>query len=133
MEECKSGSKYKFMQDKQSYKKLIVYQKSKELVLFVYEITREFPKTEEYVLLPQMRRAVVSIMANIVEGYAKSRKELIRFLSISIGSLTELEVYLDLCLELNYLKQKRYDKGYNLLIEVKKLLYGFQKSLRNGV
>jgi len=121
------------MQDKQSYKKLIVYQKSKELVLFVYEITREFPKTEEYVLLPQMRRAVVSIMANIVEGYAKSRKELIRFLSISIGSLTELEVYLDLCLELNYLKQKRYDKGYNLLIEVKKLLYGFQKSLRNGV
>jgi len=121
------------MQNKLGYKKLIVYQKSKELVLFVYSITREFPKNEQYVLLPQMRRAVISVMANIVEGYAKSRKELIRFLSISIGSLTELEIYFDLCLELNYLKQNEYNKGYNLLIEVKKLLYGFQKSLRNGL
>src|SRR3989304_7932120 len=111
------------MQNKLGYKKLIVYQKSKELVLFVYSITREFPKNEQYVLLPQMRRAVISVMANIVEGYAKSRKEIIRFLSISIGSLTELEIYFDLCLELNYLKQNEYNKGYNLLIEVKKLLY----------
>jgi four helix bundle protein len=120
------------MYDLQSYKKLIVYQKSKELVLFVYNVTKNFPKTEQYVLLPQMRRAVISIMANIVEGYAKSKKEFIRFLSISIGSLIELEIYFDLSLELNYLKQNEYNKGYNLLLEVKKLLYGLQKSLKNS-
>jgi len=121
------------MQNNQGYKKLIVYQKSKELVIFIYNITERFPKNEQYVLLPQMRRAVISVMANVVEGYSKSKGEFIRFISISIGSLTELEVYLELSKNLKYIKEIDYDKGYNLLIEVKRLLYSFQKSLRGGL
>lgn len=112
------------------YKKLIVYSKTKELVLLVYKITKDFPGEEIYALVPQMRRCAVSILANIVEGYVKSRKEFIRFLSISIGSASELGVYLELSNELEYLDRVKFNEGNNLLSEVMKLLYSFQKSLK---
>ena len=115
----------------QSYQKLIVYQKSKLLVLEVYKITKSFPSEEKFVLIPQMRRAALSIPANIVEGYAKkSRKDFSRFLDISIGSATELGLFLEISLELNYFSKSIFEKTNNLLTEVKKLLYSFQKSLR---
>ncbi len=114
-----------------SYHKLIVYQKAKELVLVVYQITKSFPKEESYVLLPQMRRAAISVPANIVEGYVKkSRKDFSRFLGISIGSLAELQIYFELSLDLNYISKNEFDKISVLLIEVQKLLYSFQKGLK---
>lgn len=80
---------------KQGYEKLIVYQKSFGLVLATYKLTKGYPKEELFVLAPQMRRAAISITANIVKGYSKtSRKELIRFLDISKGSINELEYIL---------------------------------------
>jgi len=115
-----------------SYRKLIVYQRSKELVLLIYKTTKSFPKEELYVLVPQMRRAAISIMANIVEGYVKSRGEFARFIDISIGSSTELEIYLELALELKYLNVEGFNKSYNLLLEVKKLLYTYKRSLRSS-
>lgn len=115
----------------QSYHKLIVYQKALELLLLIYKLTRKFPREEVYILLPQIRRAAISIVANIVEGYSKSSsKEFIRFLDISRGSLTEVELYLELCLKLNYFKENEYNQAQQLLIEVKKLVFSFQKSLR---
>jgi four helix bundle protein len=116
------------------YKKLILYQKAKDLVLTIYRLTEGFPKTEIYTLVPQMRRAAISIMANIVEGYSKGTSaEYARFLTISIGSLTELEVYLDLCLDLEYITQTEFEKSFNLLIEVKKLLYVSRKTIRERI
>ena len=118
----------------QSYRKLIIYQKAFDLVLLTYRLTQKLPKTETYILLPQIRRAVISIVANIVEGYSKnSTREFIRFLDISKGSLTEVELYFELCLKLNYFTNENYIQAQNLLTEVKKLIYSFQKSLRKGV
>lgn len=117
-----------------SYHKLIVYQKAFGLLLLTYKLTKQLPKSEQYILLPQIRRAAISIVANIVEGYSKSStKEFIRFLDISKGSLTEVELYFELCLKLNYFDDKDYEEAQNLLIEVKKLIYSFQKTLRKGV
>ncbi len=113
-----------------SYHKLIVYQKAKDLVMLIYKLTKKFPKVEMYVLVPQMRRAAISTLANIVEGYAKSKKEFSRFIDISIGSITELEIYLEISLDLNYMNKNEFEKVYGLLTEVKKLLYSFKRSLR---
>jgi len=114
-----------------SYKKLIVYQKAKLLVLAIYKLTEKLPKSEIYGLTPQIRRAAVSILANIVEGYSKdSSLEFARFLTISIGSLTELEVHLDICAELNFTNPNETNKILNQTQEVKKLLYATRKSVR---
>lgn len=117
--------------NKQGYHKLIIYQKSLDLLLLVYKLTKNLPKEESYVLLPQIRRAAISIVANIVEGYSKSStKEFTRFLDISRGSLTEVELYFEICLKLGYFTNSEFNEAQNLLTEVKKLIYSFQKSLR---
>jgi len=116
------------------YKKLIVYQKSKDLVLKIYELTKSFPNEEKYNLTSQMKRASVSILANIAEGYVKqSTKEYLRFLDISLGSAAEVEVYLDLTLDLKYITENQYKSTNLLLIEIIKLLRSYQKSLRRKV
>ncbi len=76
----------------QSYKELIVWQKAYKLVLEIYKITRDFPKSETYGLTQQIRRAAISIPSNIAEGYSREHKtEYHRFLSIAYSSLSELE------------------------------------------
>jgi len=113
------------------YNKLFVYQKSLDLVIETYKITKLFPKEERFVLVPQMRRASLSIVANIVEGYSKSsRKELVRFLDISKGSINELEIYYLIAFKLNYFDKMKFEKVNTLILETKKLLYSYQKSLR---
>lgn len=115
----------------EGYKKLVVYQKSKELVLLIYKITSNYPKTETYSLVDQMRRCGVSVPANLIEGYSKeSSAEFARFLTISIGSLAELEFYIELSLDLRYLNKIETDKILTLIMEVKRLLYGTRKAVR---
>lgn len=81
-----------------THKDLIVWQKSMDLAAGIYSVTRFFPKSEEFGLTSQMRRAVVSIPSNIAEGYGRgSRKELQRFLEFSSGSASELETQLLIC------------------------------------
>ena len=113
------------------YKKLTVYQKSKELVLIIYKLTAKYPKSEIYSLTDQMRRAVVSVPANFIEGYSKeSSAEFARFLTISIGSLAELEFYMELSFDLEYLDRQESYKIDSLIYEVKRLLYGTRKVAR---
>ncbi|WP_297944960.1 four helix bundle protein [uncultured Fibrobacter sp.] len=84
-----------------SYKDLIVWKKSVELVMQLYDYIQAFPKNESYVLSDQMRRAVVSIPSNIAEGYERmTTAEYIRFLSIARGSKAELETQLHICNQL---------------------------------
>ncbi len=117
--------------EQRGYRKLIVYQKAKELLLLTYKITKSFPKVELYVLLPQMRRAALSIPANIVEGYTKhSRRDFARFLDISLGSAGELGLFLEISLDLGYINTNEFKKADALLTEVKKLLYSFRRSLK---
>lgn len=101
------------MADKEykGYHKLIVWQKIKELLLLVYKSTEKLPKSEEYALKNQMRRAIVSVISNFVEGYLKiSTKAKLSFLDIANTSLQELEVQAEVCLILDYWTQEDYEK-----------------------
>lgn len=87
-----------------SYKDLLVWQKSMELVAQVYRMTRELPAAEQWGLVSQMRRASVSVPSNIAEGYDRQATgEYRHHLSISRGSLLELETQVLLCEKLGYL------------------------------
>lgn len=78
-----------------SYRDLIVWQKAMTLVEGVYRLTEAFPTREQFGLTSQMRRAAVSIAANIAEGHARAtRKDYNHFISIAQGSLAEVETYL---------------------------------------
>lgn len=112
------------------YKRLIVWQKADELAYSVYLASKDFPKEEIYGITSQLRRAVLSVPINIVEGYARhSKKELKHFLNIAIGSLAETEYLLDFCRHLNYLKESNFQKLNNLRKEVGRLLWKFYKTV----
>ena len=86
-----------------SFRDLLVWQKSHAMALSVYRATARFPKTEQYGLAVQMQRAVVSVPANIAEGFGRSsRLEKRRFLNIAQASLEELRYYLILAKDLGY-------------------------------
>ena len=92
------------------YKKLKVYDLCDGLVMDIYHSTNNFPKSELFGLTSQMRRAAVSVVANIVEGCARySQKDYLRFLIIAIGSLSELGYYISLSLRLGYISEKEHD------------------------
>lgn len=97
------------MSDKiNSHKDLKVYQEALLLVKDIYCITSNFPKEELYGLTSQMKRCVISIPSNIAEGSGKKgNAELIRFLYISLGSLSELETQLDISIMLNFTKENK--------------------------
>lgn len=112
------------------YKKLVVYQQAHELVLTIYKITKGFPKEELFGLVSQIRRCAVSVVANIVEGYARrTSKEKISFLYIARGSLTELEYYIDLSLELGYIAKEQHKALADIRLMTGKLLAGFIRSI----
>ena len=115
-----------------TYKDLIVWQKSFKLSKEIYLVTEKFPKTEIYGLTSQMRRAAISIPSNIAEGYCRnSRKEYTQFISIAFASGAELETQLVLSKELNFIKEKDYSKIEPLLIEVMKMLNVLSRKLKN--
>ncbi|MCF8011408.1 MAG: four helix bundle protein [Clostridiales bacterium] len=110
--------------------KLIVWQKSHELVLKIYEITKNFPKDEIYGLTSQIRRASVSIPSNIVEGKARgSNKEYKRFLLMARGSLEEAKYQLLLAKDLMYIDEEIYKKIFDKMNEVGRLLGGLIKRM----
>ena len=88
------------------YRKLIVWQKAKELVKAVYVLTRKFPTDERYELTDQIRRAVVSIPSNIAEGYGRaSNADYAHFLAIARGSLYETLTQLEIAEDLGYISE----------------------------
>ncbi|MBR3149599.1 MAG: four helix bundle protein [Eubacterium sp.] len=107
----------------QSFKELIVWQKSMELAEQVYELVQKLPNDEKYVLSDQMRRAAISIPSNIAEGHSRSSKsEYLHFLSIARGSLSELETQIILAQRINYLDKSQTEKALNLCDEIQKML-----------
>ena len=106
-----------------SYKDLIVWQRSIELVIAVYELTEDFPKEELYGLTSQMRRAAVSIPSNIAEGrFRGTKKDFLQFLRIAYSSGAELETQLEIAKRLRQTKDFDYSKVDSLLLEVMKML-----------
>ncbi len=106
-----------------TYKDLIVWQKSIELVKEIYTLTDKFPKEEIFGLTSQMRRCAVSIPSNIAEGKMRtSTKEFSRFLYISYGSGAELETQIIIAKNLNKTNSLSYDRVDLLLEEVMRML-----------
>lgn len=113
-----------------SYKDLIVWQKSMELVREVYLLTSNFPKEEIFGLTSQMRRCAVSIPSNIAEGKLRGyQKELRKFLLIAFGSGGELETQVQIAKSLFKDKKINYDKVDSDLSEVMKMLNQFINKL----
>ncbi|MDT8301626.1 MAG: four helix bundle protein [Sedimentisphaerales bacterium] len=116
--------------DQVGYKKLIVWHKADDLAYQVYIATKDFPKEELYGITSQLRRAVLSVPTNIVEGYGRQGKnELRHFVNIALGSLAETKYLLDFSSKLNYLNTNQYKSLQELAQEVGKLLWKFYKSL----
>jgi four helix bundle protein len=106
-----------------SHKDLIVWQKSMVLAKETYILIRKLPPEERFALADQMRRAVVSIPSNIAEGYGRNTtKEYSHFLSISLGSLNELETQFLLCKDLGYFEYEQLKTVFSLINEVKRML-----------
>ena len=107
-----------------THKDLNVWKEPMDLVVDIYEITNKFPDYEKFGLSSQMQKCAVSIPSNIAEGAARSgAKEFIRYLYISLGSLSELETQLIIAHKLNYVSNDIYD-NLNKAIEIlrKKLI-----------
>lgn len=111
--------------------KLRAFELSDELVVLIYQITKNFPKEEIYGLTAQMRRAALSVPSNIVEGCAReSQTEYLRFLEIAFGSLRELHYQFSLATRLSYLDNKSVTEGEKIIVETEKVLSALLRSLR---
>lgn len=106
-----------------SYKELIVWQRSIQLVKEIFILTEKFPRTEIYGIISQMRRAVVAIASNIAEGYGRrSRKEYAQFFSIAYGSALELETQIIISKELKLAPDEAFTQAELYLDEVLRML-----------
>lgn len=113
------------------YKKLLAWEKADELAEYVYTLTYKFPKEELFGLTSQLRRAVLSVPLNIVEGHARfSKKEFARFLLISLGSLAETEYLLDFCFRRNLISEAEYTKAAELRQQAGNIIWKLYKSLK---
>lgn len=106
-----------------TYKELIVWQKSIDLVCKIYKVTENLPKSEQYGLKSQMRRSAISIPSNIAEGRSRStRKEFSRFLTISHGSTAELETQTEVGLRLKLINEEDFINILDLIGQIKAML-----------
>lgn len=106
-----------------SFRDLLTWQHSHQLVLRIYRITKNFPSSELHSLTNQIRRAAVSISSNIAESYGRrSSKEKIQFFNMAMGSLTEVENQLIISLDLGYINQLNYEEIMGLIVSTGKLL-----------
>ncbi|MGA7614327.1 MAG: four helix bundle protein [Thermoanaerobaculia bacterium] len=113
------------------YRDLKAWQLGMQMARRVYEITRDFPKREQYGLTQQIQKAAVSVPSNIAEGHARdSTADFLRHLSISRGSLAELETQLILAKAFGYLPLQSLEELMKVSDELSRTLRGLQKSLR---
>lgn len=117
-----------------NFRKLIVWQKSIELVKNIYTLTRTLPKEEKYNLISQMTRSAVSIPSNIAEGCSRSSdKGFKRFLEISLGSAFELETQLIIILETEYSTETILEPIFIQIDQVQKMLNAYITKLKKGI
>lgn len=116
----------------QDYKNLQVWQKAHILVLELYKLTQVLPKEETFGIKSQLRRAAVSIPANLAEGCGKiTSKDTANFFQIALGSLHETEYYILLSKDLAYISLADYEFATQSINEVKAMLISLIKKTRN--
>ena len=113
------------------YRELTVWQKAMEAAKEVYRLAPKLPREETYGMRSQITRAVVSIPANIAEGWAReSEKERAQLLAIAQGSLAETETFLTLCEEIGWFPKAETEPLHFLLTEVGKMLTTLRRNFR---
>ena len=116
-----------------SFEHLYAWQKAHAFTIIVYQVTMSFPQEEVFGLTSQVRRAAISIEANIAEGYKKvSKADKLRFLNISEGSLAECRNYIILARDLGFADELQFNKLYDSLEETSKLLTAYCKGIINN-
>ncbi len=113
-----------------NYLELKIWQRSRELVKSIYQLTESFPDSQKYGLINQMQRAAISIPSNIAEGAGRnSSKDFMRFLDIAYGSAFELETQLFLSNDLGYTNIRQVENIISELKEIQKMIFKFRESL----
>lgn len=114
----------------EKFEDLIVWQKAKTLSLAIYHISAVGTFSKDYGLRDQMRRAAVSVMSNIAEGFERySRQEFKQFLSVARGSVAEVRSQLHLARDLQYIEDSVFKELSDLCFEISRLLGAFRTSL----
>ncbi len=113
-----------------SFERLIIWNKSRELVKQVYLLTAKFPKEERYSLSDQLRRAAVSVASNIAEGTGRvSKKEKVHFIEIAYGSLMEVICQISLAIDLGMAEDTDMDEIRPLAEELARQLSAYRRSM----
>lgn len=113
-----------------SYRDLVVWQKSMQISVLIYELIIKLPENERYGLIPQIKRSAISIPSNIAEGYGRNyKKDFSRFLQIARGSLYENQTQLELSLNLGFIEENDLKEIKELSLEIEKMLNSLIKKL----
>ena len=116
------------------FRNIVAWQKADDLVMRVYELTESFPKSEMFGLTSQIRRAAVSVAANIVEGSARpTLKDYVHFLFIAKSSLVEVEYHLHLCHRLDYVDDDNYRSITQAQKEAARVLQGLIQFIQREI
>ena len=116
---------------KLGHKKLNTWNKSLELVSAIYDFCDKLPNKEKYIIIPQLKRAAISVSSNIAEGYArKSKKETLRFLDFARSSLVEIDTQVIICIKLQYVKEEEIADLSDLINHAFAMLSKLMSSLK---
>lgn len=114
-----------------TFRDLLIWQKAMLLVTECYTASNLFPKEEQFGLTSQIRRCCISIPSNISEGFGRgTNKDYYRFLTISIGSLFELQTQIEIALNLKYINLEEYTKLYELCRELERMMSSFMNKIK---
>lgn len=128
----KEKSKMEKDKEVRAHKNLDVWKRSMELAKLVYQATSGFPSSEQFGLVSQMRRAVISIPSNLAEGAARAgKREFLQFINIAQGSASELDTQVELADQLGLMNQKNYNEIQEELKIISKQLFGLAKKVRS--
>jgi four helix bundle protein len=112
---------------------LEAWKKARALNTVIYKITNSESFKRDFILTDQCRRASISVMSNIAEGFGrKGNKEFLQFISLSEGSLSELQSHLFIALDLNYILQEDFDRLFHDIEEVQRILNGLSEYLKTS-
>ncbi|MCX2761255.1 four helix bundle protein [Aquimarina muelleri] len=116
-----------------TFRNLIIWQKSMELVTNIYLETKTFPKEELYGLTSQIRKASISVPSNIAEGYGRlGKNDYLRFLNIAISSLFELQTQLEIGKNLSFIQENNFNILFENTREIERMLVSYIKKIKDS-
>ena len=116
----------------QDFRKLSVWQRANALALVIHRVTSEIPRRDNAGVISQLRRAALSISANIAEGCGReSNADLARFLQIAVGSASEVENHLQFCADAALISRSDFDECQSEVVQIRRMLIGLLKAVRS--